>query len=414
MQGKEHLLSTTVSAEDFIFLEEGQRLSDKILNGYLGLLERCANGDGQTKVLSLDTFYLPSLKRGRKLADRRFLRRNPFEYDLILVPVHMETREHWALIAVWPKSKRMQSFDSLHWPHKMDLYPVFYSLKREAARRNLDMAPEAWHLQDTLRSTPRQTNTYDCGVYVLWFADRLARGEEIVEVQPPFDPVAWRDHIRNSLSQGKILVEEALLAEKGLPPLPDTADTDVVPDHLPVVQPDIPDLTSSGVTMISPYTSWESLLQSLSPEEVCSLKAEEIGTSSNTDSIGIADVSSIVNSPGIVPPASPCLSCIADDSWLEKELQEAMEETAPLTGGDSEKNLATDIVDKMEVEPANASGSMIHESIPTEEAQMAETRPEQETSNHKPKRKAKRKKVVIHFPWGPKKIDYRFVRPDCF
>ncbi|XP_054259838.1 sentrin-specific protease 1-like [Macrosteles quadrilineatus] len=176
-----------VHKNDLKCLSPGSRLSDAVINPYIKLLEQRTDIP-EWKVLGLDTFFYPCLARGRQdIARRRFKVLNPFEYDTIIIPIFVEEKEHWALAAVFPKENRIQSYDSLGFSHKKGLYQIFEAFKKEAASRELEFCPSAWHIQDTSGTCPRQVGDTDCGVFVLWFAERLARGDEVIRI-PRFNP----------------------------------------------------------------------------------------------------------------------------------------------------------------------------------------------------------------------------------
>lgn len=79
---------------------------------------------------------------------------NPWDWNLILVPIYMDKFGHWAVLSIHIDQSQIHSYDSLGISHKMDLYAVFCFLKRETERRKIDLRPEAWHLRNTLANCP--------------------------------------------------------------------------------------------------------------------------------------------------------------------------------------------------------------------------------------------------------------------
>ncbi|KAG8299321.1 hypothetical protein J6590_103860 [Homalodisca vitripennis] len=97
--------------------EAGGRLNDTVIEGYFRLIER-RNQEGMygfPTVLGLDTFYMKDLEVGHfNRAARRFRKVNPFDIDLILIPLHLPTGiRHWVLMLSIPTANGSRL--SIHW-----------------------------------------------------------------------------------------------------------------------------------------------------------------------------------------------------------------------------------------------------------------------------------------------------------
>lgn len=209
--------SILVSEEDLGRLAPGHLLNDLVLDSYLREVERRSNDptQGVQKVLCLDSAFLLCLeKKEVTKAASRFRRVNPFNYSQIFVPLHMPGGSgHWALIVAEPPKHRVSSYDSLGLKHEAHLYYLFHALQRYAKAHDIPISPENWHMQDTSERGPRQTNGVDCGVFVTWFAERLARNQPLYPLDYTFAPNQWREHVRRTLTGKRLLTADAMSSE---------------------------------------------------------------------------------------------------------------------------------------------------------------------------------------------------------
>lgn len=190
-----------ISSSDLDCLSPGQCLSGTVIEAYCHYLQEAYPS---VSSLCLGTYFFTDLSAGQMAKAHRPFKNHElpiFDLDVILAPLHLPTKHHWALIVGFPKLRRIESFDSLGFSHKTEIYGLFYALKREAKLANSDFRPEAWHLQDTMRNQPRQSNNTDCGVFVLHFVKTLLSGMKIEDV--PCHPMSLRRTIKEDL-QAKI------------------------------------------------------------------------------------------------------------------------------------------------------------------------------------------------------------------
>lgn len=93
-----------------------------------------------------------------------------------------------------------------------------HCLSSYAVAHNRDLSSAAWHLKDTYQSCLLQSNSYDCGVFTLWFAEGLVWNEQVMVLEPAFLPVQQRQHILSVVSNWKIGFGQCVRAERGIPP----------------------------------------------------------------------------------------------------------------------------------------------------------------------------------------------------
>lgn len=95
------------------------------------------------------------------------------------------------------------------------MYELINALRRYAEAHNRDLSSAAWHLKDTYQPCLLQSNSYDCGVFTLWFAERLVRDEQVKVLEPA---VQWRQHIISVVSNRRVGFGKSVRAERGIPP----------------------------------------------------------------------------------------------------------------------------------------------------------------------------------------------------
>lgn len=216
-----------INEADLQLLKPHGHLNSTIIEVYLDTLKEQA----KKPILSLNTLFFQHLKRNDLAkAHQAFKQMKYCDVDVILAPLHMATDKpsqspgHWALLAAFPKRRRIEAFDSLGYSHKNELYAFFQVLAREAKFNNVDFRPEAWHLQDTPGDLPKQCNMDDCGVFTLYFSKCLALDTPVTT----FSVRKFRVELLNSLrdrveasqplspfSEGEGIVEDVILSGRG-------------------------------------------------------------------------------------------------------------------------------------------------------------------------------------------------------
>uniref|UniRef100_A0A4W5QPX0 SUMO specific peptidase 2 n=1 Tax=Hucho hucho TaxID=62062 RepID=A0A4W5QPX0_9TELE len=151
-----------ITQRDLASLQEGSWLNDEVINFYLSLVMTRSSSVGQgLKVYSFSTFFFPKLHGGGHAAVKRWTKAvDLFQYDIILVPLHLGV--HWSL--------------AVNLPRFMGLY-----LREEhKARKHQDLDECKWTV-GSLRASeiPQQKNGSDCGVFACKYADYIAQGRPL-------------------------------------------------------------------------------------------------------------------------------------------------------------------------------------------------------------------------------------------
>ena len=126
---------------------------------------------------------------------------NIFSLDKLFFPINVG-RDHWVLVAVFMQEKRIQCYDSMGSKGTDYVQAIFRYLQDEHETKMgyplEDTA--AWQLVDCTAATPRQRNSYDCGVFICTFMDLLSLNIPLGFDQT--DMVRCRKRIALSILQG--------------------------------------------------------------------------------------------------------------------------------------------------------------------------------------------------------------------
>ncbi|KAI0707020.1 hypothetical protein C8Q76DRAFT_629548 [Earliella scabrosa] len=168
-------------------------LNDDCINGCMELL---AQHFGTDRVVGGDPAFLSSYamasQRGGQSDDEQVWRVNHiaryWEKDVWLVPVHKWDGHHWELAIVYFRSCRIAYFDSFgmrtSWEDEAKtVFKLIFRLNRLAEERGY--TPRSlegeWAAYPLLKE-PLQTNSYDCGVWILACASAILRGYQVVRI----------------------------------------------------------------------------------------------------------------------------------------------------------------------------------------------------------------------------------------
>ena len=153
-------------------------LSCEVLDAYFYLLQRRAN-EACEKMMFLPThFYTmitkPSFNFNNGL--QYFRDKNPFDCDLVFVPIN-QGEEHWVIVVVNVKAKQMHFYDPLLQLNakKVELANVnrfFNDLSRIRGLAKLNVPLWA---KVVVTDIAKQDDDYNCGVYVLLYAEHISR-----------------------------------------------------------------------------------------------------------------------------------------------------------------------------------------------------------------------------------------------
>lgn len=143
-------------------------LNDEIIDVYL--MDLLVDRDDVTYCSVLFLYQIAN-----KLTPTRY----DFTRDLIIVPINYGNN-HWALGVIYPNKSLMQVYDSCNVSpseRKQNADNFAETMISVFASRNIHKSIR-WNVQPIYNS-PTQTNSYDCGVFMVKIAEALIRGREV-------------------------------------------------------------------------------------------------------------------------------------------------------------------------------------------------------------------------------------------
>ena len=146
------------------------------------------------------TYFYPSLERGddvyRKCIDKTSL----WEYENVIIPVHLPREEHWFLLVISIINLRLYIYDSAS-SHSDTCKTVFETIKNNFIKKECELlsseGSKLFHennWDEKLPKCPKQMNKIDCGVFTCLLAKHLISGEQCnnadIKVDHPRDEMA--------------------------------------------------------------------------------------------------------------------------------------------------------------------------------------------------------------------------------
>lgn len=174
----------TITGEVLRCLRPGAWLNDEVINLYLELLKERERREPKKflKCHFFNTFFYKKLISGRGGYDYNSVRRwttqrklgySLLECDKIFVPVHKEI--HWCLAVINKKEKKFQYLDSLGGVDKQVMGVLEQYIVDEVKDKNgKDIDVTSWK-QEFVTDLPNQQNGFDCGVFMIKYADFYSR-----------------------------------------------------------------------------------------------------------------------------------------------------------------------------------------------------------------------------------------------
>ncbi|XP_020227059.1 ubiquitin-like-specific protease ESD4 [Cajanus cajan] len=173
-----------ISGEKFQCLRPGAWLNDEVINLYLELLKERERREPQ-KFLNchfFNTFFYKRLISGKNGYDFKSVRRwtsqkklgyGLHECDKIFVPIHKEI--HWCLAVINKKEKKFQFLDSLRGTDSQVMKVLAsYIVDEVKDKTGKDIDVSSWK-KEFVEDLPEQQNGYDCGVFMIKYADFYSR-----------------------------------------------------------------------------------------------------------------------------------------------------------------------------------------------------------------------------------------------
>ncbi|XP_058723484.1 ubiquitin-like-specific protease ESD4 [Vicia villosa] len=174
-----------LSGEKIRCLLPGAWLNDEVINLYLELLKERERREPKKflKCHFFNTFFYKKLISGRDGYDYKSVRRwtsqrklgyNLFDCDKIFVPIHQEI--HWCLAVINKKDAKFQYLDSLKGKDNRVLKVLARYLVDEVRdKTGKDIDVSTWE-KEFVDDLPEQENGFDCGVFMIKYADFYSRG----------------------------------------------------------------------------------------------------------------------------------------------------------------------------------------------------------------------------------------------
>uniref|UniRef100_A0A2P2KEW5 Uncharacterized protein MANES_03G196000 n=1 Tax=Rhizophora mucronata TaxID=61149 RepID=A0A2P2KEW5_RHIMU len=160
-------------------------LNDEVINVYLELLKEREKREPQKflKCHFCNTFFYKKLVSGKNTYDYKAVKRWTTERklgyflldcDKIFIPVHREI--HWCLAIINRKDQKFQYLDSLKGKDLRvleNLARYYVEEVKDKSRRDIDVSN--WE-REYVEDLPEQENGFDCGMFMIKYADFYSRG----------------------------------------------------------------------------------------------------------------------------------------------------------------------------------------------------------------------------------------------
>lgn len=174
-----------ITGEVLLCLRPGAWLNDEVINVYLELLKEREKREPQKflKCHFFNTFFYKKIISGKGGYDYKAVRRwtsqrklgyGLIECDKIFIPIHKEI--HWCLAVINKKDEKFQYLDSLGGKDTQVLRVLaryFVDEVKDKSGKDIDVS--SWK-QEFVEDLPEQENGFDCGVFMIKYADFYSRG----------------------------------------------------------------------------------------------------------------------------------------------------------------------------------------------------------------------------------------------
>lgn len=173
-----------ITGEILQCLRPGAWLNDEVINVYLELLKEREKREPQKflKCHFFSTFFYKKLISGRggynfqsvrRWTTQRKLGYSLIECDKIFVPIHKEV--HWCLAIINKKDEKFQYLDSLKGGDTRVLNVLTrYFVDEVKDKCGKDINVSSWE-QEFVTDLPEQANGFDCGMFMIKYADFYSR-----------------------------------------------------------------------------------------------------------------------------------------------------------------------------------------------------------------------------------------------
>ncbi|KAL2341767.1 hypothetical protein Fmac_009707 [Flemingia macrophylla] len=177
-----------ITGEAFQCLMPTGWLNDEVINLYMALLKEREQREPHKflKCHFFNTFFYKKLISAMKGYDYKSVKRwtsqrrlgySLLECDKIFVPIHQDI--HWCLAVINKKDKKFQYLDSMKGDDIFvldNLAQYFVDEVNDKTGRDIDI--NTWE-KECVKDLPVQKNGYDCGMFMIKYADFYSRGLEL-------------------------------------------------------------------------------------------------------------------------------------------------------------------------------------------------------------------------------------------
>lgn len=169
-----------ITESDVIRLSDDDEMNDAIVDFYMGLMQERQTED-PPKSHFFDTYFYNKLKSGGYDNVESLTRIERLGYcildcDYIFVPINIENW-HWTLAVIYPYDKCVVYYDSMGGENykALELLRDYFAKEYQTRKRNtLDV--KHWALYSA-PDAPKQRNNFDCGVFMIKYAQCISNGE---------------------------------------------------------------------------------------------------------------------------------------------------------------------------------------------------------------------------------------------
>jgi sentrin-specific protease 1 len=162
-----------ITQRDIDRLHDDDWLNDNIINFYFHMIAH--NNDSSVRsVFAYSTFFYVKLLKSGYSGVKDWNKVDLFSHRFIFIPIHIP--KHWCLVVVDIPNCRISYYDSNGGDNDHCLDTIEQFLKdAHWATKQTDLPKFE---KENKKDIPRQTNAYDCGVFVCQFADFIARNDK--------------------------------------------------------------------------------------------------------------------------------------------------------------------------------------------------------------------------------------------
>lgn len=182
-----------VTASDMDTLQGHNWLNDVVINSYMELLNLHHERRG---ILAFNSYFYTQLSTGYHRVARWTRQTDVFAFRRLIFPINTDNL-HWSLAVINLPLQRCEYFDSLGGSNSQCLERLRGWLQRQSVVRARPLPLAEW--ENIEHECPSQTNGFDCGVFTLRFAERVALGKRL-------------DFTQADMPQARKFIAEELLA----------------------------------------------------------------------------------------------------------------------------------------------------------------------------------------------------------